>query len=100
MELFKDDRQAEKYYKFQEAREEFTEEDNNMTKAIKRQTLDPEKIPYDQAHVEIYSQVGLGESWRIEQSIEAGEIKTASAGFQKVTREFDSYRKMNKKVKF
>jgi hypothetical protein len=51
---------------------------------------DPENIEYDKGHTTIYSGVGLGEDWRVDESIDYEEITTASNGFKKVTAKFHS----------
>ena len=46
-----------------------------MRNVIHQKTSDPENIRYDKIHVEIYSGVGLGKDWRIEQCQESNEIQ-------------------------
>lgn len=86
MELFnKNDKEAKDYYEFKEAREKFTERNNEMTETIKDKTIDPKNVDFGQAHVNIYEGVGLGKDWRVDQSESSEEINQASLGFKKVS---------------
>ena len=87
MELFKKDKSSE-YYKYKEAREKFTEENVEMKITLNQKVSDPKNIQYDKVHVTIYDQVGLGEDWRVEQSLASDEIETAANGFSKVNNSF------------
>jgi hypothetical protein len=91
MGLFKKDKSADEYYHYQDARKEFTKENSKMTNSIKQKTNDPENIEYDKIHTTIYSGVGLGEDWRVDESIDYEEINTASSGFKKVTAKFQTF---------
>ncbi|MBP6739689.1 MAG: hypothetical protein KA146_06845 [Leptospiraceae bacterium] len=88
MELFKKDKSSEEYYKYKEAREKFTEENVEMKITLNQKVSDPKNIQYDKVHITIYDQVGLGEDWRVEQSLAANEIDTAANGFSKVNNSF------------
>ena len=88
MELFKKDKSSEEYYKYKEAREKFTEENVEMKITLNQKVSDPKNIQYNKVHVTIYDQVGLGEDWRVEQSLASDEIETAANGFSKVNNSF------------
>ncbi|MBK8396764.1 MAG: hypothetical protein IPL26_16220 [Leptospiraceae bacterium] len=49
-----------------------------MTNSIKQKTNDPENIEYNKVHTTVYSGVGLGEDWRVDESIDHKEISTAA----------------------
>lgn len=53
MGLFKEDKSAQDYYQFQNARVEFTKENAKMKNSIKQKTNDPENIEYDKVHTTI-----------------------------------------------
>lgn len=90
MGLFKKDDAADDYYRYQDARKEFTNENNKMKISIKQKTNDPENIEYDKVHTTIYSGIGLGTDWRVDESINYEEINSASGGFRKVTTKFQT----------
>ncbi|MEM7183087.1 MAG: hypothetical protein AAF518_19410 [Spirochaetota bacterium] len=98
MELFNNDKQAQDFYEFQEARKEFTHENKTMKRSIKRQTIDPENIAYDEIHIQIYSLSDLGKDWRVEEIQSTKEIQIVSASFQKVSKHFTILRQMNRKI--
>ncbi len=86
MELFsKNDKNAKDYYDFKEAREKFTERNNEMTETIKDKTIDSGNVDFAQAHINIYEGVGLGTDWRVDKSDSANDINQASQGFKKVS---------------
>ena len=88
MELFKKDKSSEEYYKYKEAREKFTEENVEMKITLNQKVNDSKNIQYDKVHITIYDQLGLGEDWRVEQSLVSDEVETAANGFNKVNNSF------------
>ena len=78
MGLFEEDKSADDYYQYQDARKVFTKENRKMTNSIKQKTNDPENIEYNKVHTTVYSGVGLGEDWRVDESIDHKEISTAA----------------------
>ena len=89
MDLFKKDKASEEYYKYKEAREKFTEENVDMKVTLNQKVDNPKNIQYDKVHTTIYDQVGLGNDWRVDNSLVAEEIETAANGFHKVTSSFN-----------
>jgi hypothetical protein len=57
MGLFANNHSSE-YEEFQEARQEFKEENKSMRFAIHKKTVDPKSIPFDKVHTTIYQGVG------------------------------------------
>lgn len=90
MGLFQNDKTATNYYEYQNSRAEFTKENSKMKLALEEKTLDPQNIEYDKVHVTIYEGVGLGENWRVESSLDSQEIDSATEGFVKVRKKFQS----------
>ena len=82
MDLFKKDKASEEYYKYKEAREKFTEENVDMKVTLNQKVDNPKNIQYDKVHTTIYDQVGLGNDWRVDNSLVADEIETAANSFQ------------------
>ena len=91
MKLFTNDESADKFYEFQDARENFTRENKKMRSSVTRKTEDSENIEYDKIHVEVYQNVGLKADWSVVTSRNPEELKTASSGFKVVTQKIAAY---------
>lgn len=91
MELFEKDSQFQDYKKYKQAREDFTEANNEMTDSIDLKTVDPKEINYAEVHTSIYQEVGLRKEWRVDKSKNYEEIEKATDGFLAVTNGLEPY---------